>query len=80
MTHLPKPYGKIFAAGVISISLYVLLFFYEDEVMASFTRSDGFYPALPVLTALVFSLAHGAFTGYFWEVVGVRGKAGAEKK
>jgi len=39
--------------------------------MALFTRTDGWYPALPVLTALLFSFVHGAFTGYFWQVLGV---------
>jgi hypothetical protein len=27
-----------------------------------------------VLTALVFSLAHGSFTAYFWEMLGIRGR------
>lgn len=70
-----KPYGRLAASGAVSLSLYLLLFFYEDRVMADFTRTDGFYPVLPVATALVFSLAHGSFTGYFWEVLGIRGKA-----
>ena len=42
--------------------------------MAAFTRTDGWYPVLPLLTAFVFSLAHGAFTGYFWEVLGVKAR------
>jgi hypothetical protein len=58
-------------SGVISASLYLLLYLYEREIMVSFTRTDGLYPALPVLAALVFSFAHGAFTGYFWEALGV---------
>jgi hypothetical protein len=43
--------------------------------MAAFTRTDGLYPALPVITAFVFSFAHGAFTGYFWDALGVRAKS-----
>lgn len=61
-------------SGAASALCYVALFAYEKEVMASFTRTDGWYPLLPVLTALVFSLAHGAFTGYFWEVMGVQAR------
>jgi hypothetical protein len=68
-------YGKLFLSGSISASLYFLLYSYEKEIMESFTRTDGFYPALPVLAALLFSFAHGAFTGYFWEALGVSARA-----
>jgi ribose/xylose/arabinose/galactoside ABC-type transport system permease subunit len=66
-------------SGAASALCYVTLFAYEKEVMASFTRTDGWYPVLPVLTALVFSLAHGAFTGYFWEVMGVVARPAARE-
>ena len=61
-------------SGAASALCYVVLFAYAKEVMASFTRTDGWYPALPVLTAFVFSFAHGAFTAYFWEVMGVKAR------
>ena len=64
-------YLKLFVSGAASASLYFLLFLYESEIMQGFTRTDGFYPALPVLAAIVFSFTHGAFTGYFWEALGV---------
>lgn len=64
-------YLKLIVSGAVSASLYFLLYFYEKEIMAAFTRTDGLYPALPVLAAFVFSFAHGAFTGYFWEALGV---------
>ena len=67
-----KPWGRLAATGVSTAVLYTLLFTFEREVMASFTRTDGFYPALPVAAAFVFSLSHGAFTGYFWDVLGVK--------
>lgn len=66
-----KLYLKLAASGVVSGALYLLLYLYEREVMAAFTRTDGWFPALPVLAAFVFSFAHGAFTAYFWEVVGI---------
>ena len=69
-----KPWVALIVSGAASALCYGLLFTYQKEVMASFTRTDGWYPALPVVTALVFSLAHGAFTGYFWEVLGVRAR------
>jgi hypothetical protein len=69
-----KPYPQLIASGIVSGLLYLLLYLYEREILAAFTRADGWYPALPVLAAFVFSFAHGAFTGYFWEVLGVKGR------
>lgn len=67
-------YVKLGVSGVISGSLYFLLYFYEQEILASFTRTDSLYPALPIIAALIFSFAHGAFTAYFWEALGVTGR------
>ena len=64
-------YAKLAVSGMISASLYLLLYLYEREIMAAFTRTDGLYPALPVLAALAVSCSHGAFTGSFWEALGV---------
>ena len=69
-----KPYPQLVATGLVSGALYLLLYLYEREIMAAFTRTDGWYPALPVLAAFAFSFAHGAFTAYFWEVLGVNAK------
>jgi hypothetical protein len=69
-----KPYWQLLAAGSASATLYVLVYLYEREIMALFTRTDGLYPALPVLTAFVFSLVHGAFANYLWDVIGIRGR------
>lgn len=70
-----RPWIPLIVSGIASALCYGLLFGYQKEVMATFTRTDGWYPLLPVLTAFVFSFAHGAFTGYFWEVLGVRARA-----
>lgn len=64
-------YFRLLVSGAASASLYVGLYLYEQEILAAFTRTDGLYPALPVIAALVFSFAHGAFTAYFWEALGV---------
>jgi len=69
-----KPYLQLIASGIASGSLYLLLYLYEREILAVFTRTDGWYPALPVVAAFVFSFAHGAFAACFWEVLGVRGR------
>ena len=68
--------GWSMLAGIVlfSGSLYALLYAYEAEVMVYFTRTDGLYPALPILAAFVFSLVHGAFAGFFWEVIGIRAR------
>jgi hypothetical protein len=69
-----KPYGKLVVSGALSITLYALLYAFEAEIMAYFTRTDGLYFLLPIAAAFAFSLAHGAFTGYFWDVIGIQGK------
>ena len=40
--------AKLIASGIVSGALYLLLYLYEREIMAAFTRTDGWYPALPV--------------------------------
>ena len=70
----PKPYLRLVVSVIASSGLYLLLYLYEAEIMSAFTRTDGWFPALPVIAAFAFSFAHGAFTGYFWEVLGVRGR------
>ena len=69
-----KPWGKLIFSGTVTAMLYALLFAFEKDVMASFTRTDGLYPFLPVAAALAFSLSHGAFTGYFWDALGVKAR------
>ena len=59
---------------MLSALCYLLLYLYEAEILANFTRTDGLYPLLPVAAAFVFSFAHGAFTGYFWEVIGIHAR------
>ena len=75
-----KPWGKLFAAGAVTAMLYTLLFAFEKDVMASFTRTDGLYPFLPIAAAFAFSLSHGAFTGYFWDALGVKPQPKAEER
>lgn len=67
-----KPWGKLVATGTVTAILYTLLFAFEKEMMASFTRTDGLYPFLPIAAAFAFSLSHGAFTGYFWDALGIK--------
>ena len=65
---------KLALSALASFLCYALLFVYETEIMRAFTRTDGWYPVLPVATAFLFSLAHGAFTGYFWDALGIQAR------
>lgn len=72
MTSEPRrPVGKALTSGALSGLLYLLLYLYEEPILAWTTRGRWHF-ALPLLIAFVFSLFHGAFTGYFWEALGVR--------
>jgi hypothetical protein len=72
-----KPWLRFVLYGLGSAACYAWLFANLNDlsVMSQFTRTDGWYPLLPVVTAFVFSFFHGAFTGLFWEVLGVTAKA-----
>jgi hypothetical protein len=71
---MQKPYLKLCLSGIASCTLYLLLYLHEAEVMRVFTRTDGLYPLLSVIAALIFSFIHGAFGGYFWVVLGITGR------
>lgn len=76
MTTHGKAVAGMIATGMASATLYALVYLYEAEILQTFTRTDGWYWMLPVVAAFVFSFVHGAFTGYFWEVLGVRPRQG----
>lgn len=63
--------------GAASAVLYLLLFLYADELigLAEGTREGNkLYALVPIAIAMVFSFVHGAFTGHFWELLGLRAK------
>jgi len=72
-----KPYGIAILTGVISISLYVLLLSKQDVLNDYFGRG-GLYAFLPIITAFIFSIVHGSFTGNFWTLLGI--EAAKKKK
>jgi len=65
-----KPYGLTITLGAAVAGLYAGLFLWQDVVTDYFTRG-GAYAVLPIVTALAFSVLHGAFTERFWIVLGV---------
>jgi len=80
MTDTVKPWGKLVFYGLGSAACYIALFSNEKDVMANFTRTDGFYWLLPVATAFVISYFHGGFTGCFWDVLGVKPRQPVRKE
>ena len=56
--------------GLITAGLYIALFANTETVMKYFTKG-GWYAILPVMTAFLFSFAHGAFAGNFWSAMGI---------
>ena len=60
-----------------SAGLYLLLFLFSDTLpaLAAATRNGEKLLALvPLAIAMVFSFVHGAFTGHFWDLLGLRAK------
>jgi len=69
-TNLPK--ALVF--GAASAVLYTLLFVYSDHLVeyAHRTRQgEHIWFVVPIIIAFIFSYFHGAFTGYFWDVLGL---------
>ncbi|OGA27245.1 MAG: hypothetical protein A3I65_04090 [Betaproteobacteria bacterium RIFCSPLOWO2_02_FULL_68_150] len=64
---------RTLALGVLTAALYAGLFLIEDLVVR-LSALGGWYGLVPVAIAFVFSLSHGAFTGYFWDLLGVRAR------
>ncbi len=61
------------AYGLAALVLYLLLYALEDHILA-LSALGGWYFVVPVATAFVFSFVHGAFTGHFWDVFGVKAR------
>jgi hypothetical protein len=68
-----KQLTKAAAFGSASAALYLVLFLAERPVLELSSRG-GWYFLLPVAIAFAFSILHGAFTGYFWDALGIKAK------
>lgn len=64
---------KLFSLGSVVVSIYVLLFIYEKEVI-NLCKQGGWGFLFPVSVAFLISIFHGAFTGLFWDVLGIKPK------
>ncbi len=70
-----KPIAATLLFGIASLVLYTLLLSNSDLFVDWAQRTkDGekMLFLVPVVVAFVFSYFHGAFTGYFWETLGLR--------
>lgn len=71
------------AYGLASAALYGAFLAYADQFTEWARRTRAGEKSLfliPIVVAFVFSFVHGAFTGHFWEALGLRAAPGAEKK
>jgi hypothetical protein len=76
-THRAKDADVTVALGTVSTSLYGGLYAYSGELveLAEMTRDGekGWF-VVPIAIAFLFTLVHGAFTGYFWDLLGLKAK------
>lgn len=61
------------AYGAVALVLYACLFALERPILEWSSRG-GWYFLVPVAIAFAFSIVHGAFTGYFWDVLGIKAR------
>lgn len=63
--------------GTASVGLYILLYFFSQDIRhlaeATIHGDKGLF-YVPIVIALLFSLVHGAFTGHFWDALGLKAK------
>ena len=67
------PTVRLLLYGGLSLSLYALIYLYEQEIMHWSTKG-GWYFIIPVMLAFLFSFFHGGLTRYFWQALGVRAR------
>ncbi|MCL6634404.1 MAG: hypothetical protein K6T29_01375 [Peptococcaceae bacterium] len=57
--------------GIISLSAYLVVFMNQKTVTDYFSRG-GYFAALVLATAFLFSFVHGTFASYLVEAMGFR--------
>jgi hypothetical protein len=73
----PRALTYSLVLGSLSAGLYFLLYLFSDrlpELAAATREGEKLYALVPIVIALVFSFVHGAFTGHFWDLLGLRAK------
>lgn len=74
MTHDKRVWSRTVFWGAITALLYAALFIEADTViqMAKETPERPWLALAPIAIAFAISFAHGAFTGLFWEAMGLK--------
>lgn len=65
--------SRVVVLGTLTSVLYLGLFLFEDAILRA-SGQGRWYFVVPVAIAFVFSYVHGAFTGHFWDALGVQAK------
>lgn len=65
--------------GVVSLVLYIILFSNENAVL-ELSMDGGWGFLVPIAIAFLFSFVHGAFTGGFWDMLGLKAQTRKEPK
>lgn len=60
--------------GSLSAGLYLLLYLFAEPILEG-SRQGRWNFLIPVAIAFLFSLVHGAFTGYFWDLLGFKARS-----
>ncbi len=63
--------ASLLMPGLLSAVLYLLLYLYSPLIL-EWSGRGGWYFAIPIGIAFLFSIVHGTFTGRFWDVVGIK--------
>ncbi|MDD5329814.1 MAG: hypothetical protein PHX38_07405 [Sulfuricella sp.] len=59
--------------GAVTLALYIALFAFEEHVL-KLTAQGKWSFVIPIAIAFAISYFHGAFTGGFWDALGVKAK------
>ena len=66
-------WAKLLILGTLAGGLYLGLYF-NEAIVLELSRRGHWWFLFPVAVAFLFSFVHGAFTGLFWDVLGVKAK------
>ena len=67
----PKRWVRLIVSGLVSLSIYILMFAFQEKVLDYSTRGS-WYSVLLIVTVLVVALVHGSFASSLLSVLGVR--------
>ncbi len=66
--------AKTIGLGAASLGLYGALYVFQIPILDFTSRGSGSAMAAVIAIAFGFSIVHGAFTGRFWDMLGLKAK------